>query len=484
MILKNYLNDLRTNVNMPQSQITKLVFMITLLVISGCNNAENDGLTSNEFNLANELDDLVNKPGSAPTEIPGVQMVLIKNGEVIFEHAAGWARIEEEHNTPLTTNHKVRVASISKLILTVAFMTLVEDGLVDLDADISNYIGFQLRNPNFPDIPITSRQLLAHTSSIRDGSHYFMGLNGDFRDFFIPNESEESASHYENGAHFANGEGKNPGDYFTYSNLNFGILSGIIENITQTRMDLFVKETLFDPLGINASFSVCTLSDDNYSSLATLYRRGQGGETWTPDGPWISQVDGDPIGCYYESAQFVREVAPDLSPLNDYEIGKNPTLFSPQGGLRASSKDLAKLMLLLMQGGKWEDKQIISQSSIKQMLSPVWQYDETKLNGHTGGEAVEGDENSSGMMTTYGLSTHIIDLQDWGLLDHSRKLYGHLGSAYGLQGQFWYDPITNDGLVAFITGVGDDPGKAKASIPLYAIEEKVLKLGLQGLEKH
>lgn len=459
-------------------KIIKTVLLLALIqILSGCEK------TADEFDLKATLDELVYNPSSAPTEIPGIQMILIKNGEIAFEHAAGWARINEDGNTPLTNDHKVRVASISKLILTMSFMTLVEEEIVDLDTDISTYLEFDLRNPNFPNIPITVRQLLAHTSSIRDGSHYFMGINGNFRDFFIADESDESAYHFENGAHFASYDNQGPGEYFTYSNLNFGILAGIIENVTQTRMDLFVKERLFDPLGINATFNVCTLAGSNYSSLATLYRRGNGGETWAPDGPWISQVDDDPILCHYEGDMFARDILPDLSPLETYKFGANPTLFSPQGGLRASSKDLAKLMKLLMNDGCWEGQQIIAKPSIDAMLTPVWNYDETLKNGHTGGEAATNDQNAFGMMTTYGLSTHIIDLKDWDLSEQSHKFYGHLGSAYGLQGQFWYDPITNDGIVAFITGVGDNPSKAQASTPLYAIEEAVLKLSLKELQK-
>ena len=103
-------------------------------------------------------------------------------------------------------------------------------------------------------------------------------------------------------------------------------------------------------------------------------------------------------------------------------------------------------------------------------------------NGHTGGESAEGDKTAEGMMTAYSLSTHIVDLKDWGLSTESRILQGHLGSAYGLQGQFQVDPVKKDGIITFITVVGDDPGKAKATIPLYAIKEVLLKLSLKGLD--
>lgn len=456
---------------------------LLMILISSCGEQSSNEPAQPDFDLKQALYQLAYNEEKKPTEISGLQMVLIKNGNVAFEHAEGIARRGSGANIILTTDHKVRVASISKLVLTIAFMTLVEDGKVDLNADISDYLGFNLRNPNFPDRPITSQYILSHTSSIRDGAYYFMGLSEDFKDFFIPGTtSERSNEHYDSGNHFASGENQGPGDYFTYSNLNFGILSGIIENVSGKRMDLFVKETLFDPMGLNSSFSVCTLYENDFSTVATLYRRGDGGVTWDSNGPWIEQVDGDPIRCYYESESYERGTTPDLSPLNQYQPGKNPTLFSPQGGLRASSRDLAAIMLMLLNGGKHGDAQIISQSSIEEMMKTVWQYDPITQNGHTGGESAPDDPEAMGMMTAYGLSTHIIDLKDWGLSEESRILYGHLGSAYGLQGQFWFDPVTKDGIVTFITGVGDDPGKAPATIPLYAIEEALLRLGLKGLE--
>lgn len=458
---------------------------ITVLICA-CSQEQSEKVSrTDDFDLEQELYKLTYNEEKLPTEISGLQMVLIKNGEVVFRHAEGMARRADDANVILTNDHKVRIASISKFVLTSAFMTLVEAGKVDLDADISEYLGFELRNPNFPDSVITTRQLVSHTSSIRDGTYYFMGLSEDFKDFFIPDGTgERSTEHYDNGNHFADNENQGPGDYFTYSNLNFGVLSGIIENVSGLRMDQFVKQTIFDPLGLNSSFSVCTLYENNYENIATLYRKGDGGVFWNPDGSWIEQVDGDPIRCYYESNSFPRGEIPDLSPLQQYELGRNPTLFSPQGGLRASSNDLAIIMKMLLNGGKHEDTQVISQSSIDAMLETVWLYDDDIKNGHTGGESALGDPSSAGMMTRYGLSTHIVDLKDWNLSDESRMFYGHLGSAYGLQGQFWFDPKTKDGIIAFITGLGDDPSKAEASIPLYAIEEAVLRLGLEGLKNY
>src|SRR5438445_13768425 len=64
----------------------------------------------------------------------------------------------------ITANDPVRVASISKLVTTIGVMRLVEAGKLELDADVSRYLGFKLRNPAFPDMPISLRMLVSHRS--------------------------------------------------------------------------------------------------------------------------------------------------------------------------------------------------------------------------------------------------------------------------------------------------------------------------------
>lgn len=444
-------------------------FLLLLCLISSCS-TDNEG----NYNVVKQqMFDLAFNAEKTPTEISGLQLVLIKNGKVVFEHAEGFSSITSSgEKVPLTIDHKVRIASISKFVLTMSLMTLVDDGLISLDEDISKYLGFTLRNPNFPDRKITIRQVLAHVSSIRDNGEYFLPLDQDYQRFF------EVSNNVNGGGHFAAEDNQGPGDYFTYSNLNFGLIAGVIENVSGLRMDVFAKQVLFKPLDLNISFNTCDLFEDNYSQLATLYRKGQGGDYWDVKGPWVPQVDGSKISCFYGGEKYSRTQTPDLSMLQDYQLGRNPTLFSPQGGLRASAKDLAVLMKLFVGENNGE---VVSKNSLALMLEPVWQFDKTLQNGNTGGESALDDLNTVGMMTTYGLSTHIIDLKAWGLTDKSDHFYGHLGSAYGLLGQFWFDPITGDGFIALITGVGDDPEKPSSKTPLHAIEEEVLLMSLKAL---
>ncbi|MGH8074192.1 MAG: serine hydrolase domain-containing protein, partial [Lysobacter sp.] len=73
----------------------------------------------------------------------------------------------------VTAGDPVRIASISKLVTAVGVMRLVEAGTLDLDADVSDLLGWPLRNPAYPDTPITLRLLLSHRSSLTDAAGYW-----------------------------------------------------------------------------------------------------------------------------------------------------------------------------------------------------------------------------------------------------------------------------------------------------------------------
>ena len=87
------------------------------------------------------------------------------NGE-IASFAEGLA--DPQSRRAVTPDDPARVASVSKLVVAVGVMQLVEAGKLDLDRDVSDYLGWSLRNPHFPDRPISLRMLLSHTSSVRE----------------------------------------------------------------------------------------------------------------------------------------------------------------------------------------------------------------------------------------------------------------------------------------------------------------------------
>ncbi len=427
--------------------------------------AANDGLPPEAYEA---LDAIVTGKVQGSPEISGLQMVVIRDGKPVFTHATGLARVDTGENIPLTLDHKMRIASISKLVATIGLMKLVEKGEVDLDADVSDYLGFTLRNPNFPNDKITLRMVLSHSSSVRDASYYWLKVGEKFQDFFRP-----GGAHYEDGAHFASGEGQQPGEFFTYSNLNFGIMAGVIEMVSSKRFDRYMREEVLLPLGLGASYNVCDVTTVNPDGMATLFRKRDDDGNWHPDGDWQPQLDSKRFSCTYGMEPVGRGEQPGPV-LEGYTPGENPTAFSPQGGLRASAKDLTKIARLLLGGGEVDGVRLLRPESVKAMATPFWRYDAGTENANTTGEDMNPDGPSKGLMQAYGLSTHIVHLPKWNL-EEDRTLTGHLGDAYGLMGQFWIDFENGDALIALITGTADDPAPGSGVTPMYRAEDAVLR---------
>ena len=406
------------------------------------------------------LDALVSGTDLTPS-ISGMQIAVIENGEVSRRFAMGLVADRNGRPTRLNHNHKMRVASISKLVVAIGVMRLAEQEKVDLDADVSRYLGWTLRNPNHPAQIITLRQLLSHTSSIRDAGKYFIAAGkGELRDFFDP-----ASTLWSNGAHWAS-EAEAPGVYFEYANLNFGVIAEVIERVSARRFDQFMREEVLRPLGLAADFNACEVPRDELGGA--LSKRFEGYK-WQPERSWAAQVDGAQRVCFYGDA-MLDDPAVFLA---GYELGSNATLFSPQGGLRASADDLATIMQLIMNKGSLNGKQLLTPTSVDAMLKPVWQLSSSSDNGLSAGEAQPGGD-SDGLMTSYGLSVHRIDMRAWGYEKGPRYLVGHLGQAYGVLSHALFDPVSRDGIVTIVGGTGDKPDANAGHSPLYLLEEELL----------
>jgi CubicO group peptidase (beta-lactamase class C family) len=440
---------------------------ITVL-LSGTIMTGESTLLANSDNRDIQLDAILAGEIEGSPPLSGLQLLVLRDGEIVYEYAGGFARLTEQGEVPLNTDHKMRVASISKLVAAIGLMRLVEAGKVELDRDVSDYLGFSLRNPNFPDTVITLRMVLSHTSSIRDGDRYWLEEGAQFHEFFMP-----AGRFFDSGSHFASGEGQQPGRYFAYCNLNFGIVAAVIERVSGQRFDRFMRREVLEPLGLAASFNVCDLSATQPERIATLYRKRDSDEVWQPRGDWVPQLDFEGFSCHYGRSPVGRGEDPgDILP--GYTPGENPTLFSPQGGLRASARDLAVIARMLLNNGRLEGVAILSADTVEAMAAPQWPVE-------AGAEAVEGPDGPEGPggVATYGLAVRRADLQDWGLSAEPRALRGHLGEAYGLLGQFWLDMEHDDALIALITGSGDDPGEHMGTSPLYRPEEEIMKWWLR-----
>lgn len=207
--------------------------------------------------------------GDSGTKVPGLGVIVFKDGREVYSHFAGRRHIGASSggkDEPVTRNTRFRVASVSKTVTGLAVMQLVQEGKIQLDEDISHYLGYSLRNPNAPTVPITVRMLLSHTSSLRDGRTYSLQPSVPIRDYFKPGTS------YYHPSHFAS-KWQQPGTYFTYANINYGVLGTIIEKVTGERFDRYMKRHILTDLETEASFFPATLSPAAFKELGTVYRK-------------------------------------------------------------------------------------------------------------------------------------------------------------------------------------------------------------------
>lgn len=413
-----------------------LLFLAFNITIS-CNpdpsnhNNRSDEEVEVDQTLTEQLQNVFDQQG-----LMGLSVVLIANNEVAYEGYFGQA--VHEPSKELNRDSVFRIASITKTVVSVALMQLVEQGLVDLDENVSSYLGWELQNPNQPEDVITLRHLLGHTSGIRDGEGYGNFVRDMFEDqLHIRSLFETAGSHYTDDM-FAD---HSPGDYFTYSNASWSLVASVIELVSNQRLDHYANQNIFEPLGLNASFNVTDFEPDEFAALYRLQ-----------DGFWSPQVD------YYV------EEGPKERAYDGYIPGHNGLLYGPQGNLRIDTKSLTALALVLMNGGERDGVRILESSTVDEMTRPYWQYDGS--NGDTWDQ----------FWMSYGLGIHQITNQSgMDVIFPDRTMWGHAGIAYGLLSDMYVDPDTGSGVIFITNGSNREFVYAEES-SFYSVEHDVFEV--------
>ena len=124
--------------------------------------------------------------GDSGTCVPGLAVLAYAGGREVYRFAGGVRRMAGAQTWPMTEDSRFRVASVSKMFTVFTIMQLAEAGKLSLDEDVSEYLGFRLRHPSYPDMPITLRSLASHTSGLRDGKVYSIPPYVSVRAFFTP----------------------------------------------------------------------------------------------------------------------------------------------------------------------------------------------------------------------------------------------------------------------------------------------------------
>lgn len=391
--------------------------------------------------------------------LASLSVLAIRHGKVSYQQQFGYRHLgaTPADHLPVTPATLFRIASVSKMMTTLGLMRLVEQGKLSLDQDVGIYLGFSLRNPHFPQRPVTLRSLLSHTSSLRDAGGYAWGPERSLRDVFTAGGDtmwDSSAA---------------PGNYFSYSNLNWGVIGTVMEKVTGERFDLLMRRLLLDPLEVRGGYHPAAFSTDEVANTATLYRkRPLDTEEWRPHGPWIAQADD------------FHAHPPAAAGLERYVIGSNATVFSPTGGLRISAAGLGTVMQMLLDGGRYRNTQLLHSASIALMFGRQWQLAPDGGNGNS----------ERGLYRAWGLGNQQFDAlagQGNGLVERaSFHAVGHLGDAYGLVSAFVLDFKHKNGMVMLVGGTGSDPERYPGQYSAMGRSEELILTALYrgAIDKH
>lgn len=328
-------------------------------------------------------------------------------------------------NLPVTPETHFRVASVSKLVTALAVLHLHDTGLLDIYEPAANWLNFELQHPDFPLTPITPAMLLSHRSSIQDGERYFDFIMDSYYDEQPPALSQvfEPGSAYYAPDTWRTEE---PGRFFMYSNLNFALLASILETVTETRFDIYMRETFLPLAGIPGSFNVSDINDIN--DVAVLYRK--------PEGVWTPQLD-----------NWQGSAPPERS-LEDYQPGDNGMLFAPQGGLRTTAEGLWQIGRLLLGNGTpegaGESERIISEQTMAEIMQVSWEWD--------------GNNGDTYFDLYYAFSRgahHTTNRPGDDVLVPGYSFVGHPGASYGLASSLYVQPEAESGILFITNGAGE-----------------------------
>ena len=236
-----------------------LLVVVLALLLSGCTGAAAppgpagvDAGTGSDAGTSSELDQYV-LARMQTARIPGLAAVAVKTDHTVFSGA--WGEADVSAHRPVTTNTLFMLASVSKTVTAVALMQLYELAKLKLDDPIDAVLGYQARNPKFPDVAITYRMLLSHTSSIEDGVHSFdyyvtdmdspISLRALYDGYLEPGGAYYDASNWN--------ATSAPGTHYSYSNLALSLAGLLVEKISGMSLQDYCQQHIFAPLGMNES---------------------------------------------------------------------------------------------------------------------------------------------------------------------------------------------------------------------------------------
>ncbi len=312
-------------------------------------------------------------------EIPSMQDAIIEDNEIKYVKGFG-------NQTDLDT--VFMIGSMQKMFTACCIMQLVEDGVIGLDDDVDNYLPYNITHPDYPDIPITPRMLLSHRSGLNREVYYLFCwdtqglLYPEYKSVYNSEIVGMTIGEFLENVFIPGGIGYTsniwqfePGTQYGYSSVGYHVLKHLIEVLSGTTYDQYMQEHILTPMGMtNTGFN------------SSLFE--------------------------HHSIPYIRHKSTN----HEFMIWDGNLI------MRSSATDMAKFLLMHINGGTYNGVQILESETIDEMR---------KI-------------QSSVEYSAYGLDNLGYG---FGLHQYAWGIYGHSGSSVGGIGIVFYNPSTQRGLV-------------------------------------
>src|SRR5215212_10357436 len=266
--------------------------------------------------------------------LAGATVAVVKDGRIVFAEGYGYA--DRERQVPAVADETLFYpGSAGKLFTWTAVMQLVEEGELDLDADVNTYLDFKI--PETYREPITMADLMTHTAGFEQ--QFAAQLVEDeqdvlpLREFLIRYMPERVYP---------------PGEYSAYSNYGTALAGYVVERVSGEPYEQYITEHILRPLGMESSAATQPLPEHLATDLSKGYHY-KDGTYEAKDFEWISAA--------------------------------------PEAPIRATATDMAKFMLAHLENGEYDDARILEESTTLDMHTQHFTHD-PRLSGWTYGFAV------------------------------------------------------------------------------------------------
>lgn len=290
-------------------------------------------------------------------EIPGAVVLVARRGRVILHEAFGFRDIER--TKPMQIDSLFRMASNSKAVTAAGIMLLVEDGKLDLDSPIGNYLP-AFENEDWR--PVTIRNLLTHTSGSRIESLFVTPLLKNSADHPQAPDLRLEVNRFA-----ATPPVEKPGMTYSYNNAGFNMLAAVIEQLSGSYKD-HLRTRIYEPLGMRDSCN--HEADAEHNRMSTVMKR-------QADGTWKA----------------------------GWTPGDEPDWPFPRGsgGMVSTAWDYALFCQMLLNEGTYAGTQVLAPQTVSEMTSPQLEHCEAATNYGLGWKVSEagGEFSHTGSDGTY-----------------------------------------------------------------------------------